>query len=162
MITRNGNTVKLIDFGLTDVDSSVVMKGAAGTRGYADPEQDDQSNALNDIYSLGLILNQLQLGLAYHGVCSKCCRPQRRRYQNVEAVREAMCRAYLLPKIFFLLTSVIILAKAVTFHCGKLWAIMVCNTTPCLGTIAGNINCKSCSQHHELYAIFLSRHITHR
>ncbi len=106
MITRNGCNVKLIDFGLADLDSSVVMKGPAGTRGYCDPEQGRQTNVLNDIYSLGRLLRQLHLGLAYRGICRKCCCPQRRRYPNMDAVRQAMHRAALLPKVAVLVLAV--------------------------------------------------------
>ena len=39
MITRNGQHVKLIDFGLSDTDDYAVYKQPAGTEGYISPEQ---------------------------------------------------------------------------------------------------------------------------
>ena len=63
-ITRNGTNVKLIDFGLSDSDSYVILKQPAGTLGYASPEQ--QNGDLNidnraDIYSLGVILEEIRI-----------------------------------------------------------------------------------------------------
>ncbi len=119
MITRNGCNVKLIDFGLADLDSSVVMKVPAGTRGYSDPEQDRQTNALNDIYSLGRLLQMLHLGLAYRGICRKCCCPQRRRYPSMDAVKQAMRRAVWLPKAAVLLAAVAALGASFAYAAGQ-------------------------------------------
>ena len=39
LITRNGNNVKIIDFGLSDADDYAILKQAAGTLKYMAPEQ---------------------------------------------------------------------------------------------------------------------------
>ena len=55
LITRNGEHLKLIDFGLADSDSYAILKQPAGTSGYMSPEQKVTAVAdvRNDIYSLG-------------------------------------------------------------------------------------------------------------
>lgn len=63
MITHNGRHVKLIDFGLADTDSYAILKQPAGTPGYISPEQASsrQADIRNDIYSIGCILERMQL-----------------------------------------------------------------------------------------------------
>lgn len=116
MITRNGCNVKLIDFGLTVSDRSVLMKSPAGTQGYADPEQCRQTNVQNDIFSLGQVLRRLHLGVAYRNIPRKCCRPQRRRYHNVDEVRAAMRRAARLPRAVALSVVVVVLASVFALY----------------------------------------------
>ena len=52
LITRNGEHLKLIDFGLADSDSYAILKQPAGTSGYMSPEQKVTAVAdvRNDIY----------------------------------------------------------------------------------------------------------------
>ena len=61
MITHNGHYVKLIDFGLADTDSHAILKQPAGTLRYMAPEQAQQTQAdvRNDIYSLGVIFQDM-------------------------------------------------------------------------------------------------------
>ena len=63
MLTRSGRRVKLIDFGLADTDQHAVLKQPAGTLNYMAPEQASQlaPDVCNDIYSLGMILQELNL-----------------------------------------------------------------------------------------------------
>jgi len=88
MVTRNGSRIKLIDFGMADTDQHAVLKQPAGTLKYMSPEQAQQSvpDVRNDIYSLGLVLQDLQLGKAYKKVIERCQRPIDRRYQCMEDV----------------------------------------------------------------------------
>ena len=89
MITHNGNHVKLIDFGLSDTDSYAILKQPAGTPGYISPEQEVSCKAdiRNDIYSLGCILESMQLGKRYNAIIKHCKAPIEKRYANVEEVR---------------------------------------------------------------------------
>ncbi len=86
MITHNGCRVKLIDFGLADADNYAILKGPAGTEGFVSPEQmvDSIPDARNDIYSLGLILRQLHLGLSYRLAIRKCFLPLEQRYATAQ------------------------------------------------------------------------------
>lgn len=61
LVSRIGNKVKIIDFGLSDSDSYAILKHPAGTKAYSSPEQKATSvpDPRNDIYSLGILLRQL-------------------------------------------------------------------------------------------------------
>ena len=43
LVTRNGNNVKIIDFGLSDADDYAILKQSAGTVKYMAPEQKNES-----------------------------------------------------------------------------------------------------------------------
>lgn len=87
MITNNGNYVKVIDFGLADTNSHAILKQPAGTMRYMAPEQMQTSMAdvRNDIYSLGVILQEMDLGGGkYRRVVERCLRPMEQRYQQMD------------------------------------------------------------------------------
>ena len=92
MVTHNGQYPKLIDFGLSDTDSHAVLKAPAGTEGYMAPE------GPSDIYSLGVILRELQLGWTSSWVVRKCCAPLHRRYHDISAIQRDLQRAWLWPR----------------------------------------------------------------
>ena len=89
MVTRSGCVVKVIDFGLSDADYYVILKSPAGTEGYISPEQQrgGPTDVRNDIYSLGIILDKLQLGLSCRLSIGRCLCPLEARYPNVAALR---------------------------------------------------------------------------
>lgn len=89
MITYNGNHVKLIDFGLSDADSYAILKQPAGTPGFTSPEQVTarQADLRNDIYSLGCILEEMNLGKRYAAIIARCKAPIQERYQHVEEIK---------------------------------------------------------------------------
>ena len=91
IVTRNGNNVKLIDFGLSDTDSYAMLKQPAGTQGYTSPEQACSAitDIKNDIYSLGVVMERLCLGRTYRPVIRDCKQSADKRLGNVESV----CRA---------------------------------------------------------------------
>ncbi len=90
MITNNGCVVKLIDFGLSDTDSYAILKGPAGTSGYISPEQmaGCAPDVRNDIYSLGVILQEMHLGISYRLAIKRCLLPLPKRYPYVSALRQ--------------------------------------------------------------------------
>ena len=97
IITRNGNNVKIIDFGFSDTDSHVILKQPAGTAKYAAPEQYDENIAIDcraDIYSFGMVLKDIvsQTKLTgYRRIVLKCTRKDRsKRYDNATAVVSAI------------------------------------------------------------------------
>ena len=92
MITQNGGHVKLIDFGLADTDSHTILKQPAGTQRYMSPEQAQMAVAdvRNDIYSLGVIFSQMDLGHGYRYIINRCIKPINRRYQDIEALMNDM------------------------------------------------------------------------
>ncbi len=107
MVTHRGNNVKLIDFGLSDTDSFDYMKVPAGTVGYRAPEVEaveavEASATINyqraDIYSLGRIIEDFQLGRWSNAVVQRACASLDSRFQNVEEVGEKLLLA---EKMFF-------------------------------------------------------------
>ena len=83
LISRNGEYLKLIDFGLADSDSYAVLKQPAGTSGYMSPEQKVTTIAdvRNDIYSLGVIFSEM--GIGYTSIINRCKLPIDKRYQSI-------------------------------------------------------------------------------
>ena len=73
LITRRGQNVKVIDFGLSDSDSIVTGKEPAGTLDYAAPEvvAGARASELSDIYSLGKVLGRLSQEFSH--IASVCC-----------------------------------------------------------------------------------------
>ena len=94
IITRNGCHVKLIDFGLADADFYSELKQPAGTDGYVSPEQRVESitDFRNDIYSLGCIIENLQLKGIYKRIKKRCLAPKDKRYISVEALKRDLHR----------------------------------------------------------------------
>lgn len=62
LVTDNSTNVKVLDFGLSDTDSYVILKQPAGTQRYIAPELlqgETHADARVDIYSYGVILHEL-------------------------------------------------------------------------------------------------------
>ncbi len=76
LISRHGNRVKIIDFGLGDRDDFIVYKQAAGTKGFGAPEQSlsdlKEASANADIYSFGKLLQLLLPERKYRRLINKC------------------------------------------------------------------------------------------
>lgn len=85
VITRQGDNVKLIDFGLADTESHTVLKQPAGTERYMSPEQKKTAvaDARNDIYSLGIVMQQMSLGSGYRNIINRCIAPIDQRWGSV-------------------------------------------------------------------------------
>ena len=92
IVTGNGSHVKLIDLGLADTDSHTILKQPAGTPRYMSPEQMQTTvaDARNDIYSLGIIMQQMELGWRYHYIIKRCLRPIDHRYQQMAELQHAI------------------------------------------------------------------------
>ena len=95
LITRNGNNVKIIDFGLSDADDYAILKQPAGSMKYASPEQLQPGVKLDsraDIYAFGLILRDIFPHRYWH-IAKKCSQKDReKRFANIEAVKKAFSR----------------------------------------------------------------------
>lgn len=90
MITRNGQNVKLIDFGLSDADWYATFKYPAGTKDYISPEQmaGESVDCRADIYSLGKIMQAMGV---YSRIAAVCAAEDRdKRYGSVADVRAAI------------------------------------------------------------------------
>jgi serine/threonine protein kinase len=94
MITSNRKNAKIIDFGLADTDVHAILKQPAGTEQYMAPEQASTSkpDSRNDIYSLGLVLRDMELGKHYKAPITRCLMPIAERYQSVEELKADLRR----------------------------------------------------------------------
>ena len=113
LVTRNGNNVKIIDFGLSDADDYAILKQPAGTLKYMAPEQKEPHTIIDgrtDIYAFGLLLRQV-FPHRFRHIAAKCSQPDRdRRYANAEAVKKAFERR---SRLLWILPIVLGLALAV-------------------------------------------------
>ena len=102
IITKNGNNVKLTDFGLADSCSYAILKQPAGTPQYMSPEQMQTAVAdvRNDIYSLGIVYSEMNLGYDFKHIIHKCLKPIELRYQNVSELRNAIRKQEKITAIF--------------------------------------------------------------
>ncbi|MBQ2520219.1 MAG: serine/threonine protein kinase, partial [Paludibacteraceae bacterium] len=109
LITRNGSTVKLIDFGVSDTDDYVTFKQPAGSMAYIAPEQLAGQAIDNraDIYAVGKII-RLLFPHRYRFIARHCSRvTPARRYgacaQVLRAIRITNLLRIGLPIAFALL-----------------------------------------------------------
>ena len=113
LVARNGNNVKVIDFGLSDADDYAILKQPAGTMKYMAPEQmqpDTKIDGRADIYAFGLLLREI-FPHRYCHIAVKCSRTDReRRYANAEALRKAFERR---TRWFWMLPIIIGMALAI-------------------------------------------------
>ena len=99
LVTRNGDNVKIIDFGLADADDYALLKEPGYTEGYAAPEQKTAGATVDcrtDLYALGVLLREI-FPNRYRSIANRCTRtnPQSR-YRDAAHVRRAIRRANLL------------------------------------------------------------------
>lgn len=92
LVTAMGHHVKLIDFSLADTEAHAILKQPGGTAGYISPEQSTKAvpDLRNDIYSLGVIIQNLGLKGLYSRIADRCLLPADRRYQSIDDLRDAL------------------------------------------------------------------------
>ena len=128
LVTRNGGHIKLIDFGLADSDDSAVLKQPAGTPKYMSPEQATTNvpDIRNDIYSIGVVLEKMNLGKKYDSIIRKCKAPIEQRYQSVEELEAAIkrkssvARRWILPVVSLVILALITLIGLLLIYVNKL------------------------------------------
>ena len=119
LITRNGTTVKLIDFGVSDTDDYVTFKQPAGSISYIAPEQLAGKPIDNraDIYAVGKII-QLLFPHRYRIIARRCTRVDTaRRYLSCARITRAMKRADNL-RLWLPLSLILLLIP-----CAAVWGI---------------------------------------
>ena len=106
LVTHNGRNVKLIDFGLSDTDDTL-LRLRAGTEGYAAPElrTGGDFDARTDIYALGKVLE----GLGFRRIARRCAAPQPEKRPTLGSIQKALSRR--VPR-FWLILAVVLLAAA--------------------------------------------------
>jgi len=108
LISRNGEYLKLIDFGLADSDSYAVLKQPAGTSGYMSPEQKVTAVAdvRNDIYSLGVIFSEM--GIGYTSIINRCKLPIDKRYQSIAELENDFSNKATQKRRYLLFVAVVV------------------------------------------------------
>lgn len=112
IVSRTGDHVKLIDFGLSDDDAHYELKTPGFSVGFAAPElrEDRESDVRSDIYSLGVIMRCL-FGYRYFFVTHKCLKKNpARRFQNIQSLKKSWKRRDIIPGIPFLLFFVLLIS----------------------------------------------------
>lgn len=115
LVTNNGHNIKIIDFGLADTDSHSVFKQPAGTVAYISPEQlaSKHPDVRNDIYSLGCIMREMNLGWQYRWIIKRMTAPIERRCANIASVKQSIKRARRIPLLFaFTMMTAVVLFSA--------------------------------------------------
>ena len=114
IVTRQGERVVLIDFGLADTESYTILKQPAGTPRYMSPEQmqTETADVRNDIYSLGVMFRQMALGRSYNSIIKRCLLPIEERFQSVKVLEQAVDRRQSLGR--WLTAGVIVLLLLMT------------------------------------------------
>lgn len=123
LVTRNGENIKLIDFGLADTDGHAVLKQPAGTPRYMSPEQKvkAEADARNDIYSLGIIMEQMDLGRSFLYIINRCKASKNHRYQNIGELQDAISRQQRLRRAGWAAGGVAVMALLLAVAA---WAMM--------------------------------------
>ena len=92
LVTFNGDNVKLIDFGLSDTDSSSILKTPAGTAVFAAPEvrSGGKASVRSDLYSLGMVMSLFPVR-KYSRIVRRLCQAKpEARYASVQEVEKAL------------------------------------------------------------------------
>ncbi|MDE7115999.1 MAG: serine/threonine protein kinase [Muribaculaceae bacterium] len=97
MVTHSGETVKIIDFSLSDSDAFMIAKNPAGTLSYMAPEAFEEgyrTDSKADIWSLGKIarlLSEASGDLNLYGIASRCMKKNPNdRPRDVETIVETL------------------------------------------------------------------------
>lgn len=126
IVTGDGAGLKLIDFGLADTAGHTVLKQPAGTLGYMSPEQMSQAvpDMRNDIYSLGVILEEMDLGRACRKAIKRCLAPLDRRYPNIGELQRAITAistARRRWRYIAVAAMIVVVMTAVAVMVGSMW-----------------------------------------
>lgn len=114
LITRNGNNVKIIDFGLADSDYHGILKQPAGSNKYAAPEQVAGNVPLDlraDLYAFGIVLGQI-FPHRYNGIFSKCTRQNRdQRFSSAGEILQRLQRRRVLVPVLVATVMFLLIAS---------------------------------------------------
>lgn len=111
LVTKNGDNVRVIDFGLSDSDYYAILKEPAFSRRYASPEQlrHESLDCRTDIYSFGLLLREI-FPREYGHIVRKCCKPNReQRYANASEVAKQFGKPW---RTLAIATAIVLLVLA--------------------------------------------------
>lgn len=115
LVSRNGDSLKLIDFGLSDDDSHYLIRTPGCTMQFAAPElrSEQRSDIRSDIYSVGRLMSTI-FGNRYRRFAKKCTASNPvRRYPDIDRLRRAFFRRN--RPLRFLLIIIAVLAFIFAF-----------------------------------------------
>lgn len=121
MITRRGNHVKVIDFGLGDADDFINGKGSRASRSYGAPEQQADSPSGSsvdmraDVWSYGRLLEELQCGRSYMKIARRCRREDPDARPSMRAVVDSLNRLDRSPLRWPLFVGIALIVSALAF-----------------------------------------------
>lgn len=118
LVTRLGNRLKIIDFGLSDSDDYAVFKHPAGTKGYVSPEQQSSSvpDVRNDIFSVGKILENLLPERRFAKTRELCTGPIDKRPSDLQALTVKLGKDASKPSRLRVM-AIIALVSIIVFGC---------------------------------------------
>ena len=109
LVRKDNGHIVLIDFGIADKVDFSVLKGGAGTSGYAAPEQwTGELSPTIDIYGIGGVLTLNNKLARYANKCQQA--DPRKRYSSAQELKKALQRRF--PWMWVLMTSVLFLLGA--------------------------------------------------
>lgn len=117
LISRNGNHVKLIDFGLSDDDAHYAIKTPGYSKGYAAPELrlSRKADSRSDIYSIGVLMGNI-LGSKYNYIRKKCLHANpEKRYKDIHHLVQAFNFLKKIRMFCILFISVLIIAGGISW-----------------------------------------------
>lgn len=122
MVEHATRAVKIIDLGCADASDYNILKGPAGTRHYAAPEQLEQGAVVDvrtDIYAIGKIIESIveKTGKSWHNmsnVIQKCCavNPDER-YASMQELRDVLEKKTKRSRLILLLPALIVIVLGV-------------------------------------------------
>ena len=93
LVTRKGDNVKIIDFGLTAGDVALLGKNGSIDMGYVSPELESNSRKLDkrsDIYTLGKVIDDM-FGRKFGKIVDKCTKKKAgKRFESVDQIKAAL------------------------------------------------------------------------
>lgn len=116
IIVTHSCHVKLIDFGLADTHAHTFLKQSAGTERYMSPEQaaGGKPDVRNDIYSLGVIMQEMPLPWYYRRSITRCLCPIEGRWAGIGELKDSIARYRLLmQRTVYVVVALALLAVAV-------------------------------------------------
>lgn len=126
LVTRNGDNVKLIDFGLADADDYAMLKEPAYTKGYAAPEQVTEGASVDcrtDLYAFGVLLSKI-FPHRYRYIVHRCTQPDpNRRFRDARTTLLAIKKSDFLR--FVIPVALIAMAMLMVFSPMELLRVMM-------------------------------------
>lgn len=112
LVSRTGDNVKLIDFGLSDDDAHYELKTPGFSEEYAAPELivTRQSDVRSDIYSIGVIM-RLVFGYRYSLLTQKCLQKNpAKRFRDIQSLKRSLKMVEIARGIPFILILVLLIS----------------------------------------------------